>query len=240
MIRPRLSTGSPLVAGLLAALVSAPLAASASAAAPPIPKRQGMQAQQMGAIQTAVAASLTATAAPVTTATAAPAPSPTPASGTAAAPAARVSGDASTGQLLLVRTERRLPVSGDPVWELQLDLPGQPRRTYEAVVGRASRQLADRQRLGSRAPLPQGRYRLSPATPVQAGDDGELGQFVWIALEPEFPTARRGLGIHHDPSAGWGRQSGTDGCIGLIHGNDLLGLAALLERSGTRELLVRD
>lgn len=236
MARPCLSSGSPLAAGLLAALVAAPLAASASAVAPPIPKRQGVLAQQMGAIQTAVAASLAATAAPITTATAAGAP----VSGTAAPSAARVSADAPTGRLLLVRTERRLPVSGDPVWELQLDLPGQPRRTYEALVGRASRQLADRQRLGSRAPLPQGRYRLSPATPVQAGDDGELGQFVWIGLEPEFPTARRGLGIHHDPSAGWGRQSGTDGCIGLIHGNDLLGLAALLERSGTRELLVRD
>jgi hypothetical protein len=48
------------------------------------------------------------------------------------------------------------------------------------------------------------------------------------------------LGIHHDPSAGRGRRSGTDGCIGLIHGNDLLVLGDLLQRSGTRELEVRD
>jgi hypothetical protein len=63
---------------------------------------------------------------------------------------------------------------------------------------------------------------------------------VWIGLEPQFPSARRGLGIHHDPSAGRGRASGTDGCIGLIHGNDLLVLGDLLRRSGTRALEVRD
>ena len=207
---------SQLATTLLAALVAAPLAAAASTTSPPIPKRQGLLAQRVGAIQNAVAASLTSTGPAATT-------SPGP-----------------EGHLTLVRTERRLPISGDPIWELQLDLPGQPRRHYEALVGRRSRQQADRQQLGSLAPLPQGRYRLEPVTPVQAGDSAELGQFVWIGLEPEFPTARRGLGIHHDPSAGRGRQSGTDGCIGLIHGNDLLGLAALLQRSGTRELLVRD
>lgn len=50
----------------------------------------------------------------------------------------------------------------------------------------------------------------------------------------------QGLGIHHDPSAGRGRQSGTDGCIGLIHGNDLLVLSDLIRRHGTRDLVVLD
>jgi hypothetical protein len=223
--RPSISAGSVtgflsclisgLAPGLVAVLVGLPLPSPAADAPSLIQKRQGLVARQVGAIQNAVAASIGV--APV---------SP--------------SDSAASGQLTLVRTDRLLPLSGDPVWELQLDLPGQPRRAYEALVGRAARQLADRDLLGSRAPLPQGRYLLSPSTPVQIGDSGELGRFFWIALEPQFPTARRGLGIHHDPSAGWGRQSGTDGCIGLIHGNDLLGLAALLERSGTRELLVRD
>jgi hypothetical protein len=146
----------------------------------------------------------------------------------------------ATGQMTLVRTARLLPLTGDPIWELQLALPGQPLRSYEALVGRAGRQEGDRQRLGSRAPLPRGRYQVTAIEPVVPGDDPELGRFVWIGLEPRFPSARRGLGIHHDPSAGRGRGSGTDGCIGLIHGNDLLVLGDLLRRSGTRELEVKD
>jgi hypothetical protein len=144
------------------------------------------------------------------------------------------------GQMTLVRTPRSLPLTGDPIWELQLALPGEPLRSYEALVGRAGRQQADRERLGSRAPLPRGRYQVTEIEPVGAGDNPELGRFVWIGLEPQFPSSRRGLGIHHDPSAGRGRGSGTDGCIGLIHGNDLLVLGDLLRRSGTRELEVRD
>jgi hypothetical protein len=144
------------------------------------------------------------------------------------------------GQMVLVRTERLLPITGDPIWELQLLLPGQPPRAYEALVGRVRRQDGDRDRLGSKAPLPRGRYAVTEITPVAPTDDAELGRFLWIGLQPDFPTARRGLGIHHDPSAGRGRSSGTDGCIGLIHGNDLLVLGDLLRRSGTTELLVRD
>ena len=148
--------------------------------------------------------------------------------------------EAGGDQLVLVRTDRQLPVSGDPIWELRLSLPGDPPRAYEAVVGRARRQEADRDVMGSKAPLPRGRYAVTEITPVEPTDPEELGRFLWIGLQPEFPTARRGLGIHHDPSAGQGRSSGTNGCIGLIHGNDLLVLGALLRRSGIRELLVRD
>ncbi|MDM7953797.1 MAG: L,D-transpeptidase [Cyanobium sp. CZS 25K] len=156
----------------------------------------------------------------------------------AAAPSTQEGG--AGGQLVLVRTDRQLPVTGDPIWELQLALPGQPLRAYEALVGRVRRQDADRHRLGSKAPLPRGLYAVTEITPIEPTDDVELGRFLWIGLEPDFPTARRGLGIHHDPSAGRGRSSGTDGCIGLIHGNDLLVLGDLLRRSGTRELLVKD
>ncbi len=142
--------------------------------------------------------------------------------------------------MTLVRTTRTLTLTGDPVWELQLLLPGQALRRYEAVVGRAGRQDGDRNALGSRAPLPPGQYRVTGIEPVEANDDPELGRFVWIGLEPQFPSLRKGLGIHHDPSAGRGKRSGTDGCIGLIHGNDLLVLGDLLTRSGTRDLEVRD
>jgi hypothetical protein len=162
--------------------------------------------------------------------------SPAGAQALAAAPAA----PAATGELVLVRTTRTLPITGDPIWELQLDLPGEPQRAYEALVGRARHQQADRDRLGSGAPLPRGHYTVTEITPLDGSDGPELGRFLWIGLEPDFPTGRRGLGIHHDPSAGAGRRSGTDGCIGLIHGNDLLVLGDLLLRSGTRTLLVKD
>ncbi len=164
-------------------------------------------------------------------------------SGALGSPAAAPSAIASAtgaGQLVLVRTDRLLPITDDPIWELQLRLPGQPTRSYEALVGRVRRQSGDRSKLGSKAPLPMGHYTVSEIEPVQPSDDPELGRFLWIGLEPTFATARRGLGIHHDPSAGRGRLSGTDGCIGLIHGNDLLVLGDLLRSSGIRDLVVRD
>lgn len=147
---------------------------------------------------------------------------------------------AGPGLISLSRTERRLEATGDPVWELALLIPGQPTRRFEALVGRAARQAADRDQLGSQAPLPRGRYRISEVSEIGTGDPPELGRLHWIGLEPQFATARRGLGIHHDPSAGQGRGSGTDGCIGLIQGNDLVTLVDLVRRSGMRELDVRD
>ena len=146
----------------------------------------------------------------------------------------------SYGQISLSRTERHLEATGDPVWELALLIPGQPPRRFDALVGRAARQAADRHQLGSQAPLPKGRYRISELGEIASGDNPELGQLHWIGLEPLFVTARRGLGIHHDPSAGLGRRSGTDGCNGLIQGNDLVTLVDLVRRSGMRELDVRD
>lgn len=80
--------------------------------------------------------------------------------------------------------------------------------------------------------------RLTEVSEIRLEDPVELGRVLWIGLEPQFPTARRALGIHHDPSAGMGPESGTDGCIGLIRGSDLLTLAALLEHSGTHDLVV--
>ncbi|CAK6694977.1 hypothetical protein BBFGKLBO_01752 [Synechococcus sp. CBW1107] len=146
---------------------------------------------------------------------------------------------AQTGPALsLRRSPRTLPATGDPVWQLQLTVPGQKTLSFEALVGRASRQEADRHRLGSQAPLPAGRYRLTDISAIRPEDPVELGRVLWIGLEPQFPTARRALGIHHDPSAGLGAESGTDGCIGLIRSSDLLTLAALLDQSGVRDLEV--
>ncbi|MEA5475228.1 L,D-transpeptidase [Synechococcus sp. CCY9201] len=146
----------------------------------------------------------------------------------------------AAGLMRLRRTDRVLPSSGDPVWALQLELPGEPLRSYAALAGRADRQQADRHRLGSRSPLPPGHYRVSEIVSLAGSDDlpVELGRISWIGLEPQFPTDRRALGIHLDPSAGHGSESGTDGCIGMIHADDLLTLTALLQQHGVSELEV--
>ena len=142
-----------------------------------------------------------------------------------------------TSVLVLEKTNRRLPSTGDPVWSLRLEIPGQPVRQFDAVSGRANRQSADRDRLGSRAPLPAGHYILGPVEPLAAGAYPELGP-IWIGIEPTFPTGRRVLGIHQDPSAGLGANSGTLGCIGLIKRNDLLELARQVNKAKIRELVV--
>ena len=157
-----------------------------------------------------------------------------------AVPADPALADEGNGLMTLIRTDRTMPDTGDPIWELQLAIPGQKLRRYRALVGKAGRQNADRHELGSRAPLPVGTYSVSEIEPMRPEDPWELGRFIWIGLEPTFTTNRKALGIHHDPSAGRGRRSGTLGCIGLIHGNDLLVLGDLIRRHGTRTLIVKD
>ena len=105
------------------------------------------------------------------------------------------------------------------------------------MSGRADRQSANRDRMGSEAPLPVGRYRIGAIEPLGRQGPRELGP-IWIGIEPEFTTGRRVLGIHLDPSAGRNWNSGTAGCIGLIRSNDMRALADLVRRSGTNTLVV--
>jgi hypothetical protein len=144
------------------------------------------------------------------------------------------------GRMTLQRTARLLPSTGDPIWQLRLEIPGEKPRAFEALVGRAARQRGDRNSLGSQAPLPPGGYHVSEIVALGQEKDlnPELGKLFWIGLEPDFPTGRKGLGIHLDPSAGKPENSGTDGCIGLIHPQELLALQDLLQRSGTTNLRV--
>ena len=139
--------------------------------------------------------------------------------------------------LVLERSERSIPSTGDPIWVLRVEIPGQAPRRFDAVSGRAYRQTANRHQLGSRAPLPQGHYRLGPVERLAPGAYPELGP-VWIGIEPSFTTGRRVLGIHQDPSAGFGRNSGTLGCIGLIQKSDLLELALAVQAAEIRDLVV--
>ena len=142
--------------------------------------------------------------------------------------------------LVLERTDRRIASTGDPIWDLRLEIPGKPTRRFDAVSGRANRQNADRDRMGSRAPLPAGTYSVGPVEPLADGAYPELGP-VWISIEPTFTTGRRVLGIHQDPSAGQlNTQSGTLGCIGLVNRNDMLELSDLITQTDTKRLVVKN
>jgi len=143
----------------------------------------------------------------------------------------------ATPVLTLERTQRRLERTGDPIWDLRLNIPGEPVRHFEAVSGRADRQLANRDQMCSEAPLPMGLYRIGAIEPLGVSGPRELGP-IWIGIEPQFQTGRRVLGIHLDPSAGRNWNSGTSGCIGLIRPHDMRSLAELVQRSGTATLLV--
>jgi hypothetical protein len=139
--------------------------------------------------------------------------------------------------LTLERTDRRLSRTGDPIWDLKLEIPGEPVRHFDAVSGRADRQQANRHQMGSEAPLPAGRYVLGAIEPLGRNDPRELGP-IWIGIEPQFQTGRRVLGIHLDPSAGLNWNSGTGGCIGLVRSQDMFSLAELVRRSGANTLVV--
>ena len=65
-----------------------------------------------------------------------------------------ISASANESVLVLNRTARSLPRTGDPIWSLRLETPGQPLQHFDAVSGRAHRQNAARHRSGTRAPLP--------------------------------------------------------------------------------------
>ena len=65
---------------------------------------------------------------------------------------------------------------------MQLEIPGEPARHFDAVSGRAHRQNANRDQMGSKAPLPTGRYTIGPVEPLAKGAYPELGP-VWIGIE---------------------------------------------------------
>jgi hypothetical protein len=145
----------------------------------------------------------------------------------------------SDSVLVMYRTSRSLPRTGDPIWSLRLETPGQPVQHFDAVSGRAHRQNADRHPSGTRAPLPAGRNSLGPVEPLGPADPSELGP-IWIGIEPQFPTGRGYLGIHLDPSANRNANSGTLGCVGLIRWGDMQALAVLVQRRNVRTLVVSE
>ncbi len=107
---------------------------------------------------------------------------------------------------------------GNPIYLLEVYHNGKHYYTFEAVAGRAYTQTRNRDRSGTEAPLPDGKYTVSnhsvPGTLAEVG-----GRF--IPVSPRFRTGRTALGIHYDPSYNLANgEDGTAGCIGLATRGD--------------------
>jgi hypothetical protein len=126
---------------------------------------------------------------------------------------------AATGNYMKLLPTSEANSLGNPLYELQLFANGQQISSYMIVSGRANTQNKDRNRGGTEAPLPDGRYRVAksttPGTIVEAGDR-------FLAIQPLFRTGRSALGIHYDPSFNKNNgEDGTSGCIGLQNRDQL-------------------
>ncbi len=87
------------------------------------------------------------------------------------------------------------------------------------MTGRKHTQNRNRNRAGTEAPLPNGKYKVARA-PI-AGSIPEAGD-RFLPIQPLFQTGRSALGIHYDPSFGKDNgEDGTSGCIGLTNKQEL-------------------
>lgn len=149
---------------------------------------------------------------------------------------------ASSAFLTLSKTKELIPKTKDPVWKLSLlNEDGVVLDSLIAVTGRASRQTADRHKSGTKAPLPQGEYRIDTMG-IERGPfpDPELGRGYWIPITPLFATGRSALGFHVDPSLGkLNGESGTSGCIGLENTDATVKLVTWIKHFGIRKLIVQ-
>lgn len=108
---------------------------------------------------------------------------------------------------------------GNPLYELRLFANGQLIGRYMTVSGRAYTQNRDRNRSGTEAPLPDGRYKVATAT--TRGSIPEAGD-RFLPIQPLFSTGRSSLGIHYDPSFNQNNgEDGTSGCVALTNREDL-------------------
>lgn len=108
---------------------------------------------------------------------------------------------------------------GNPIYALLLYANGQQVGAYRTVTGRAHTQNRDRDRSGTEAPLPDGRYTV--AKQVVRGTIAEAGD-RFLAIQPQFRTGRTALGIHYDPSFDKNNgEDGTSGCIALTNRQEL-------------------
>lgn len=139
--------------------------------------------------------------------------------------------------LVLERTEE-LNRYGNPVLNVLMYENGSLVGTVKAVSGRGWSQLRNRNVAGTKAPLPDGKYRVNP-TIFHVNTNPELGsQFVEVL--PLFQTNRTELGFHLDPSFNRDpKEDGTNGCIGLVNSQQRDTLFRFITRTQTKQLFVR-
>ena len=107
----------------------------------------------------------------------------------------------------------------NPLYKLRLYANGKLVDSFITVSGRNYTQTKNRDRSGTEAPLPDGKYTVSksaiPGTIAEAGDR-------FLPIQPQFTTGRTALGFHVDPSFEKDNgEDGTAGCIGLVSRDDL-------------------
>lgn len=108
---------------------------------------------------------------------------------------------------------------GNPLYRLCLYTKGQVLDAYYTVNGRYYTQNRNRNKSGTQAPSPDGRYGL--ARWYVRGTHPEVGG-RFLRMYPRFRTGRTDLGIHYDPSfEKRNGKDGTAGCIALTKKSDL-------------------
>jgi hypothetical protein len=133
---------------------------------------------------------------------------------------------------------------GNPVYILHVCVGGKEQKSFEIVTGRNYTQQRNRDRSGTQAPLPNGKYRMS--TTLTQGTLVEVGKVPglnvrqpFLAVLPLFNTGRSALGIHVDPSYNKDpKEDGTSGCIGLTSAADFKALWASIQEYQIRDLQV--
>lgn len=108
---------------------------------------------------------------------------------------------------------------GNPFYRINLYANGHLLHSYPTVSGRAYTQNRNRDRAGTEAPLPDGKYKIArapiPGTIPEAGN-------LFLPIQPLFQTGRSALGIHYDPSFEKNNgEDGTSGCIALTNKGQL-------------------
>ena len=132
----------------------------------------------------------------------------------------------------------------NPIYPMYLCVGGKEMKSYQIVAGRNFTQQRNRDRSGTQAPLPNGKYRVGTAlTPGLLAEVGKVeGLSVrqpFLPISPMFSTGRSALGIHVDPSYNKDpKEDGTSGCIGLTTSADFKSLWADINRYQIRNLQV--
>lgn len=127
--------------------------------------------------------------------------------------------DSTRANYITLESEGKFNGRGNPIYKLRLYIKGIETRSYDTVSGRTHTQNRNRNKAGTEAPLPDGKYKVArtpiPGTILEAGD-------LFLPIQPLFWTGRSALGIHYDPS--YEKANGEDrtsGCVALTSKKDL-------------------